>query len=81
MDTQCVSIMYPMSKESGFRVRVEEQLRKAFLDACRVEDSTASQEIRKFMRQYVDNHESLRQQSIFELVEPQPTYSNEEGQQ
>ena len=48
-----------MAKESGFRVRVEESLRKAFIEACRKEDQTASQEIRKFMRIYVeerDNH-------------------------
>lgn len=69
-----------MSKESGFRVRVEERLRKAFLEACRIEDSTASQEIRKFMREYVNNREKLRQASIFEVVESIPEYESEEGE-
>ena len=54
-----------MSKESGLRVRVEEGLRKAFIEACRLEDQTASQEIRKFMRDYVKAHSNQQQFALF----------------
>ena len=54
-----------MSKESGFRVRVEEGLRKAFIEACRTKDQTASQEIRKFMRNYVEEHDNNLQTSVY----------------
>jgi hypothetical protein len=54
-----------MSKESGFRVRVEESLRKAFIEACRKKDQTASQEIRKFMRDYVEESGNYLQTGLF----------------
>lgn len=54
-----------MSKESGFRVRVDEDLRKAFLESCRLADSTASQEIRKFMRNYVETEGDYLQMGLF----------------
>ena len=53
-----------MSKESGFRVRVEQGLRKAFIEACRTKDQTASQEIRKFMRNYVEEHDNNLQTGL-----------------
>ena len=53
-----------MIKESGFRVRVEEGLRKAFIDACRKKDQTASQEIRKFMRNYVEERDNYLQTGL-----------------
>ena len=54
-----------MTKESGFRVRVEEDLRKTFLEVCRQQDSTASQEIRKFMRDYIERQTESSQQTLF----------------
>ena len=52
----CVSIGYTRSmsgKDSGFRIRVERDLRERFLAACRKQDRPAAQVLRKFMRSYV----------------------------
>ena len=54
-----------MNKESGFRVRVVESLRKEFLEACRMDDTTASQEIRRFMRDYVGKRGTKLQADLF----------------
>jgi len=54
-----------MSKESGLRIRVDQELRVAFLKACKSLDRTASQEIRNFMRQYVNQSETQAQPSLF----------------
>jgi len=44
-------------KDSGLRIRVERQLRQKFLELCREQDRPASQVIREFMREYIENHE------------------------
>lgn len=41
------------SKETAFTVRVEPDLKDAFLQAAKSQDITASQLIRAFMRDYV----------------------------
>jgi hypothetical protein len=51
---------------SGFRIRVDENLRKRFIDACRAKDRTASQVIRDFMRNYVDPSLEMGQQQLFQ---------------
>ena len=43
-------------KIEEIKVRVPASLKKAFFDAARRQDLTASQAIRKLMRQYVDIH-------------------------
>lgn len=40
-------------KDSGFRIRVQSDLRRQFLDACRAEDRPAAQVMREFMRDYI----------------------------
>lgn len=42
-----------MAEDCGFRIRVDDRLRKEFIEACRKEDSTAAQTLRAFMRAYV----------------------------
>lgn len=57
---RCVSIghtSYMSTKDSGFRIRVQRDLREKFLDACRAQDKPAAQVIREFMRDYVDQHQ------------------------
>lgn len=52
----CVSIGYTRTmsgKDSGFRIRVERDLRERFLAACRKQDRPAAQVLREFMRSYV----------------------------
>lgn len=54
----CVSIGYTHAmsgKDSGFRIRVERELREEFISACRKQDRPAAQVLREFMRAYVAN--------------------------
>lgn len=46
-----------MAKDSGFRIRVERELREKFLAMCRAQDRPAAQVLREFMRDYVAEHE------------------------
>ena len=50
-------------KDAGFRVCVQHNLRRKFLEVCRVQDKPAAQVIREFMRAYVDRHERTRADS------------------
>jgi hypothetical protein len=43
-------------KDTGFRIRVQRELREQFLDACRAHDTPAAQVLREFMRDYVARH-------------------------
>lgn len=43
-------------KDVGLRIRVQRELRDAFLAACRAQDKPAAQVLREFMRAYVQNH-------------------------
>lgn len=45
---------------SQLPVRVEQELKNSFIAACKSQDSTASQELRKFMRDYVNKHSQLQ---------------------
>lgn len=40
-------------KEVGMRIRIEPELREAFITACRGQDMPAAQVLRGFMREYV----------------------------
>lgn len=55
-----------MPKEIGIRIRVNEQLRRDFTEACKSQDQTASQVLRSFMRSYVEEIlPDVRQPSLF----------------
>jgi hypothetical protein len=43
-------------KNVGIRIRIERELRQAFVEACRRQDRPAAQVIREFMRRYVVAH-------------------------
>ena len=45
-------------KDVAFKIRVEEELRKEFIEICRAEDMTAAQVVRQFMRQYIKQHQA-----------------------
>ena len=51
--------------ESGLRIRVDDQLKHAFIEACKRKDTTAAQTLRAFMRQYVKQDKDFRQQDLF----------------
>lgn len=45
-------------KDSGFRIRVERDLRDKFVEICRARDRPAAQVVRDFMRRYVRDHDN-----------------------
>lgn len=45
-------------KAVGMRIRVESELRDAFVEACRQDDRPAAQVIRAFMRDYLRKHQA-----------------------
>lgn len=53
------------SKDVGLRIRVERELREAFLSACHAEDRPASDVLREFMRMYARQHHDGHQTSLF----------------
>ena len=66
MDTQCVSNGYPYVKTAGFRIRVDPELRQAFIEACNESDLSAAHVLRTFMRQYTDSFAEKNQGDLFE---------------
>lgn len=40
-------------KDVGLRIRIDRELRAAFLEACKAEDKPAAQVLREFMREYI----------------------------
>ena len=54
-----------MQESSGFRLRVDGQLRQEFIVACRSQDRTAAQVLREFMRDYVARHYGGQQEKLF----------------
>ena len=43
-------------EETKFVIRIEKDLRDAFVDLCRELDTTASREVRRFIRSYLAEH-------------------------
>lgn len=58
--------MVMTTKNSGFRIRVEKELRQRFLDACRAQDKPAAQVLREFMREYIESSGRAAQRDLFE---------------
>jgi antitoxin component of RelBE/YafQ-DinJ toxin-antitoxin module len=56
-----------MLKDAGLRIRVEKDLREAFVQACKFEGESASNVIRNFMQTYVDYEVKQRQPDLFKL--------------
>ncbi|MET0072104.1 MAG: plasmid-related protein [Candidatus Thiodiazotropha sp.] len=54
-----------MKKDVAFKIRIEEELRREFVDVCRADDMTAAQVVRRFMREYVASHKQSVQISLF----------------
>lgn len=52
--------------ESGLRIRVDDHLRRDFIEICRRRDTTAAQVLRAFMRTYIEEHgAAVRQEDLF----------------
>ena len=41
------------TKDAGLRIRIDRELREAFVAACRAHDKPAAQVLREFMRNYI----------------------------
>lgn len=53
--------------DAGLRIRVDEQLRRDFVDTCHIRDTTAAQVLRAYMRSYVAEFGAdVTQRSLFE---------------
>lgn len=44
-------------KDSGMRIRVEKELREAFVQACRAQDRAAADVLRDFMRAFTEKQQ------------------------
>jgi hypothetical protein len=56
-----------MSQEVGLRIRLQDALRRDFIETCKSRDTTAAQVLRAFMRAYVDQHGlALKQGKLFD---------------
>lgn len=65
MDTQlCIHFCGGKVKEAGMRVRVEAELRDAFVRACKQQETTAAQVLRTFMRDYIEHAAYGRQREL-----------------
>lgn len=42
-----------IKKDVAFKIRIEGDLRKEFIETCRSNDMSAAQVVRKFMRDYI----------------------------
>ncbi|PTT63357.1 hypothetical protein DBR34_07050 [Stenotrophomonas sp. HMWF003] len=51
-------------KDAGMRIRLEPELREAFVDKCRLQNTCAAQVLREFMRAYVFSQDQLSQSSV-----------------
>jgi hypothetical protein len=47
-------------KDAGMRIRVEPELREAFVSACREQDLPAAQVLRGFMKEYVRKYQGSK---------------------
>jgi len=57
-------------KDAGMRIRVEPDLRAAFVEVCRAQDVSAAQVLRAFMRDYIEHRKTFSTQGkLFESIE------------
>lgn len=56
-----------MTKTAALRIRIAPELHQEFLEACRLQDLSASHVLRQFMRSYVDDHMRCQQTELFDL--------------
>ncbi len=52
-----------MKKDTGFRIRVQSDLRDKFVELCRAQDKPAAQVLREYMREYVAEHEAANDET------------------
>jgi antitoxin component of RelBE/YafQ-DinJ toxin-antitoxin module len=55
-----------MTKSSAFRVRIDPELHKEFIDTCKTQNIPASQVLRELMRTYINKYSRYVQNDVFE---------------
>ncbi|WP_427926538.1 hypothetical protein [Xanthomonas hortorum] len=73
----CIQREAHMQDSSGFRLRVDSQLRQQFISACRAQDRAAAQVLREFMRSYVARHSSGQQEPLTRNEREIPSSQNQ----
>jgi len=58
------------TKDAGMRIRVERELRDAFVQACQAQGLVASEVLRDFMRAFAAKH-STEQAQLFGQAKPE----------
>lgn len=59
------------NKDAGMRIRIERELRDAFIDACQGQGLVAAEVLRDFMRTFATKH-SAEQAVLFASAKPVP---------
>lgn len=62
----CVSNWLAMTKTSALRIRMEPELHQKFIETCKAQDVKASQLLREFMRNYVEQNAAGKQTQLFQ---------------
>jgi antitoxin component of RelBE/YafQ-DinJ toxin-antitoxin module len=65
------------AKDSGLRIRVEKDLRQAFVQACRRQGLVASSVLRDFMQRYADRNWNGFQGNLFQVSDANATKRRE----
>lgn len=65
----CIHVLrYGMIKDSGMRIRVERDLREAFVQTCRANSRVAADVLREFMQASVERYKAGQGELFSELV-------------
>ena len=72
MDVHWIHTVNTMANSSGLRIRVDDELRSLFINACRQADTTAAQALRSYMRKYVEQSDVNRQSDFGFTGVPEP---------
>lgn len=62
-------------KDAGIRIRVERDLRSAFIALCQTEGRCASDVLREFMQTYVDRRQGGQRDLFIETSTPESSES------
>lgn len=63
-------------KDFAFKIRIDEELRRAFVEACREQDRPAAQVVREFMRRYVAGETEFPAPTVQPKVNTRNTKAN-----
>ena len=58
--------MVNIMKSAGLRIRIEPDLRDAFIQACKERDQSAAQVVRTFIKVFLAEEGNSRQRELFE---------------